>query len=287
MISYNPKNWFGLIFKFHKSDTFRQLALMMLVLGVFSGMVAYIEIEVLQMRFKTTTIMHSLLGVVIGLLMVFRTNTAYERWWEGRKLWGNLLNNSRNVAIKINAFIPAEDESTRRKTVELISNFATALQHHLTYRIGQQNIHTLEAEPAHAPNQIASDLYVLMNRLYQVGKIDGYQLMALNNELQALTDITGACERIKKTPIPYSYSLFIKKFIFMYIMTMPFCFVSDFGYWIILITVFVFYVLVSLELIAEEIEDPFGNDANDLPMTSIAENINKSCHEILQLSPVH
>lgn len=287
MISYNPRNWFGLIFKFHKSDTFRQLALMMLVLAIFSGLVAYLEIEVLQMRYKTTTIMHSLLGVVIGLLMVFRTNTAYERWWEGRKLWGSLLNNSRNLAIKINACVPTEDVTTRRRVAELLGNFATALQHHLTYRIGKQNINTLEAEPAHAPNQIASDLYVLVNNLYELKKIDGYQFMMLNNELQSLTDITGACERIKKTPIPYSYSLFIKKFIFIYIMTMPFCFVSDFGYWIILITVFVFYVLVSLELIAEEIEDPFGIDANDLPMTSIAENISKSCQEILQLSPLN
>ena len=66
-------------------------------------------------------------------------------------------------------------------------------------------------------------------------------------------------------------------------MTMPFSFVTDFGYWIILLTVFVFYVLVSLELIAEEIEDPFGNDANDLPLTAIAENVRKSCNEILEL----
>lgn len=87
MVQYNPRDWFGLIFQFHKSDTFRQLAGMMFVIAVFSGAVAYLEIEILNMRFKTTTIMHSLLGVVIGLLMVFRTNTAYERWWEGRKLW--------------------------------------------------------------------------------------------------------------------------------------------------------------------------------------------------------
>lgn len=285
MVQYNPRDWFGLIFQFHKSDTFRQLAGMMLVIALFSGAVAYLEIEILNMRFKTTTIMHSLLGVVIGLLMVFRTNTAYERWWEGRKLWGSLLNNTRNIAIKIHAMVPVNDQETRIKVVELMSNFATALQYHLTHQLSKQQKFIGDTEPKHQPNLLATQLYELVHNLHKEERINGYQFLSLNNELQSLTDITGACERIKKTPIPYSYSLFIKKFLFIYIMTMPFSFVSDFGYWIILITTFVFYVLVSLELIAEEIEDPFGNDANDLPMASICENIKKSTAEILQIDP--
>ncbi len=285
MVQYNPRDWFGLIFQFHKSDTFRQLAGMMLVIAIFSGAVAYLEIEILNMRFRTTTIAHSLLGVVIGLLMVFRTNTAYERWWEGRKLWGSLLNNTRNIAIKMHVMLPVANQEERIKIFELMSNFATALQYHLTHQLSKEKKFIGDQESIHQPNLIATQLYELVNDLHKKEHINGYQFLALNNELQALTDITGACERIKKTPIPYSYSLFIKKFLFIYIMTMPFSFVSDFGYWIVLITTFVFYVLVSLELIAEEIEDPFGNDANDLPMTSICENIKKSTAEILQIDP--
>jgi putative membrane protein len=181
--------------------------------------------------------------------------------------------------------VPVNDQGTRIKVVELMSNFATALQYHLTHQLSKQHKFIGDTEPKHQPNLLATQLYELVNNLHKEERINGYQYLALNNELQSLTDITGACERIKKTPIPYSYSLFIKKFLFIYIMTMPFSFVSDFGYWIILITTFVFYVLVSLELIAEEIEDPFGNDANDLPMTSICENIKKSTAEILQIDP--
>jgi putative membrane protein len=280
MIYYNPKNWFGLIFKFHKSDTFRQLALMMIVLGIYAGAIAYLEIDIMLLKYKTTTIMHSLLGVVIGLLMVFRTNTAYERWWEGRKLWGSLLNNARNTAIKLHAFLPANDKETRVKSKELLSSFATALQYHLAGKLKDQEV---EQPDIHHPNLIAKQLISLVNEAHQNNQLNGYQFLALNNELQSFTEITGACERIKKTPIPYSYSLFIKKFIFIYIMSMPFCFVGDFGYWVVLITVFVFYVLVSLELIAEEIEDPFGYDANDLPMTAISENVRKSTEEIFEL----
>ncbi|HEX2535787.1 MAG TPA: bestrophin family ion channel, partial [Chitinophagaceae bacterium] len=107
------------------------------------------------------------------------------------------------------------------------------------------------------------------------------QFLLLNNELTAFLDICGACERIKNTPIPYSYSAFIKKFIFIYIMTLPLGYVIQLGYLIIPVVIFIFYVLASLELIAEEIEDPFGRDANDLPMQRMYENIRKNIAEIL------
>ena len=112
--------------------------------------------------------------------------------------------------------------------------------------------------------------------------LSGEQLLFVNAELMSFTDICGACERIKNTPIPYSYSSFIKKFIFVYVMTLPFGYVPSLGYWIIPVVALVFYILASLEVIAEEIEDPFGGDANDLPMDRLARNINKHVGEILE-----
>jgi putative membrane protein len=117
--------------------------------------------------------------------------------------------------------------------------------------------------------------------MMQNGQLSQEQLLYLNVELQSLPDVCGACERIKNTPIPFSYNVFIKKFIFIYIMTLPIGFVFQLGYWIIPIVIFVFYVLASLELIAEEIEDPFGGDANDIPTELIASNIRKHTQEIL------
>jgi len=133
----------------------------------------------------------------------------------------------------------------------------------------------------HKPNQVAQVLFLKINDLHQAGKISGEQLIILNAELQSFTDVCGACERIKNTPIPYSYSAFIKKFIFFYVMTLPFGYVFNLGYYVIPVVVFIFYVLDSLELIAEEIEDPFGNDENDLPTGKIAENIKRHVEEIL------
>jgi putative membrane protein len=117
--------------------------------------------------------------------------------------------------------------------------------------------------------------------LCKQGSLSGEQLLFINPELTSFTDICGGCERIKNTPIPYSYSAFIKKFIFIYIMTLPFGYAFSLSYWAIPVVSVVFYVLASLELIAEEIEDPFGKDSNDLPMDKICDNLVVHIEEIL------
>ena len=93
-------------------------------------------------------------------------------------------------------------------------------------------------------------------------------------------DSLGACERIRNTPIPFSYSLFIKKFIFIYVTTLPLALVTNYGYYSVLIATFIFYVLVSIEVLAEEIEDPFGKDANDLPTDILCEKIRNTTVEV-------
>ncbi|MFO1418935.1 MAG: bestrophin family ion channel [Methylotetracoccus sp.] len=276
MISYDPKSWWGLIFKFHRSDTFRILLPAMITVSVFSGVVVYIEHGLFPAVLKGTALVHSLLGFVISLLLVFRTNTAYERWWEGRRQWGSLVNTSRNIALKLNAVLPPEDTS-RALFADLIGSYATILREHLR---GARMPH-VSPPVQHWPSRIASQLFAEVHRVHWSGRLPDMQFLALSPDLSMLAEICGACERIKRTPIPYSYSIFIKKFIFAYIVTLPFCFAHEFGYWTALFTTFVFYVFASLELIAEEIENPFGDDANDLPTREIAATISANAREIL------
>lgn len=287
MISYNPKEWFSFIFNFHKADTFRKLLPLMVGIGLYSGGVAYLELEYWKLSeksyVKNVTIMHTMLGFVISLLLVFRTNTAYDRWWEGRKMWGALVNNSRNLAMKLAVMLKdKEDKDVFRK---LIPAYASVLNLHLkNIDISHELFDDAELSPSHyshKPNQIAKAIMAKVNELYANNKISGQQLIVLNAEIQSFTDICGACERIKNTPIPYSYSVFIKKFIFFYVMTLPLGYVFQLGYYVIPVVVFIFYVLASLELIAEEIEDPFGTDPNDLPLEKMAENIKKNVEELL------
>ncbi len=286
MVQYNPKDWLTFIFRFHKSDTFRQLIPMMITIGLYSYLICYLELEYWKLskddNLKNITIMHGLIGFVISLLLVFRTNTAYDRWWEGRKLWGSLVNNSRNLAIKLSAIL--QDDSDRKYFKKLIPLYASILQKHLvddeTALMLYEDLDLKIDTHKHRPNQVAKHIFHKTNELYKSGKITGDQLIIINAEVQSFTDICGACERIKNTPIPYSYSSFIKKFIFIYIMTLPFGYVFNLGYYTIPVVVFIFYVLASLELIAEEIEDPFGEDSNDLPTKKIALNIKKHIEEV-------
>jgi Predicted membrane protein len=292
MITYNPKDWFTFIFRFHKADTLRKLLPMMIGISLYCGFIAFLELEYLGWSkthwVSNITIMHTLLSFVISMLLVFRTNSAYDRWWEGRKLWGMLVNNSRNLAIKLHSMLDPADEANRKFFARTIPLYASVLASHLraeTTRLAlDENEHPEWKEVdknKHIPNQVATLLLQRVNRLYVEGKIKGDQLIVLNSELMSFTDICGACERIKNTPIPFSYSVFLKKFIFFYIMTLPLSLVFSLGYVAIPVVAFIFYVLASLELIAEEIEDPFGADENDLPTNKIASNIRINIAEIL------
>ena len=292
MISYQPKEWIKFIFTAKRSDTIRQLVPFMIILAIYSWLVAYLELYYWKVsaesQLKNITVTHSLLGFVLSMLLVFRTNTAYDRWWEGRKLWGSLVNNSRNLAIKLNALLLPEEKNDRAFFRKSIPLFAQVLRDHLrsekTRLELDENEHPELAglrAGEHMPNQVAGIITGRLVRLQQNGKISAEQLLFLNNELMSLTDICGACERVKNTPIPYSYSVFVKKFIFFYVMTLPFGYVFTLGYWVVPVVVFIFFVLGSLELIAEEIEEPFGGDANDLPTDKIAANIKKNVEDIL------
>ena len=287
MTSYNPKDWISFIFNIRKADTFRKLTPMMVLIGLYSAVIAYLEIEYWDLPddspVKNISIMHGMLGFVISLLLAYRTNTAYDRWWEGRKIWGSLINNSRNLSIKLSVIL--QDEKDRTYFRKMIPSYASILHKHLNDTdTSKQLFDDVDLEidhHKHKPNQVVQMLFQKINDLYVSKKITGDQLIILNSEIQSFTEICGACERIKNTPIPYSYSAFIKKFIFIYVLTLPFGYVFNLGYFVIPVVVFIFYVLASLELIAEEIEDPFGKDVNDLPTKKIAESIKKHVEEII------
>jgi len=151
-----------------------------------------------------------------------------------------------------------------------------------TYMLDLHNHPEIDMNKKHIPNQVANLIFKKIGNLYREKVISGDELIILNNELQNLTNVCGACERIKNTPIPYSYSSFIKKFIFLYVITLPLGYVFSIGYFVAIAVPFVFYVLASLELIAESIEDPFGSDFDDLPIDKIAENIEIHIKEIIR-----
>lgn len=290
MISYNTKAWFG-IFQLHKADTFRKLLPLIFCVSFYTAIMTVLEKEVFHLTKESPltniTVMHSLIGFALSMLLVFRTNTAYDRWWEGRRLWGSLVNNCRNLALKLVPMLRG-DEGQKAFFASAIPTFPIELMKHLRsvatkFEMDERphpeipDFDTAKHVPAQAAGLIIGRIY----ELHREGVISAEELIILNGEMSSLMDICGACERIRNTPIPFSYSAFIKKFIFAYVITLPFGFAFTLGYLSIPIVALIFYILASLELIAEEIEEPFGVDPNDLPMGRLCHTIEKSVREIL------
>lgn len=291
MVQYNPKTWFNLIFHSYSRQVMKTLLPALVFMAVFTAAACYLVLDLFDFtpqEFTGTTVVHSLLGIVLGLFLVFRTNSAYDRWWEGRRLWGGIVNSSRNFALKLNAYLPPGDEENRTWFAKMIPNFVYGAKEHL-----RQGVQISELDPTddnfaedlkkykHRPNRMAGMMFSKVNELYKKNVFTSDHMINLDKELKDFMDLLGGCERIKNTPIPYSYSMYVKKFIFIYIITLPFGFINTFGYTTIPAVLLVSFILLSVELIAEEIEDPFGRDINDLPTDDLAKRIRENVNEIL------
>ncbi len=288
MIVYEPnKNWFRDIWHLTTSWTIKKIFYGVLMSGLVSVAVCSI-----LWHFDIEPRLHSgifsLLGVVLSILLVFRTNTAYDRWWEARKLWGTLVNNTRQLAIMLEATLPKEDRANRAFFARHISNFGIALKEHLRKGVKLEELDLTDTELAelkakqHKPNHIAFLLYDRLQMLYKAGIFTDADMINLKQQHQVLTDVMGACERIRKTPIPFSYAVYIKLFISAYGVMLPFGLYLDFGFYTVPLSMFISFTMIGVELMAQEIEDPFGLDCNDLSTGDIANTIKNNVNETLR-----
>ncbi|MEL7144781.1 MAG: bestrophin family ion channel [Bacteroidota bacterium] len=289
MIQYNPKSWFSLLFDVYSRYVIKSLLPLILFVGTCTTISCVLVLEVFKLDFAPTIGLHSILGIVLGLFLVLRTNTAYDRWWEGRKQWGQLVNDTRNLSMKINAFVPREEQEHREFFRKMIGNVVVAMKEHLrdSILIGEmdlsdQEIKNIVVKSKHRPNIISKLMYERISVMRKEEIITADQLFLIDKELKSFSNIIGACERIKSTPIPFSYSMFIKKFLLIYAITLPIGFITAIGYWTIPLVLLAFYFLISIELISEEIEDPFGNDLNDLPLNELTVKIRRNINEIMK-----
>jgi len=290
---YDNKHWISILLSIHKSDSLKTLKSGMIAMAVYAVIVAFLQIEYFKIDkdspIRNISLIHTLLGFVLSMLLVFRTNTAYDRWWEGRKLLGRMVNDSRNFAIKLHAMLDTADTENRDFFQKYLCFFPHLLSRHLSKKstkmeLAQDQHHTEVEQLPHPPNALIWKIQERIQKLYKEGKISGEQMLMLDYHARGFLEVCGGCERIKNTPIPYSYSSFTKKFIVIYVITLPIAYSMSIGYLMVFLTVFVFYVLMSMEVLAEEIEEPFNNDENDLPMELIAQNIEKNVIRIFSES---
>lgn len=281
MTEYDPRQWTS-----HLCDI--EGSMVREILGRVSVCVAWSVIVVLLYQlgpevFRHLAISstpHSLVGAALGLLLVFRTNSSYDRFWEGRKLWGGIVNETRNLVRQISVWIASDPELAR----DLI-NWTILFPYTTVQRLGRpinfdaelKVISSSDIEvmlkSRHLPLAVSR---VITSRILSArdrGLIDSIQLSALDHNVQQLIDYCGACERIRSTPIPYAYAVHLRRVLIAFCLTLPMAVVKDFGWATVFVTLLISYALFGIEEIGVEIEDPFGDSMNDLPIPSYCEAI--------------
>ncbi len=242
-------------------------------------------------------------NIVLGLLLVFRTNTAYDRFWEGRKAWGKLVNDTRNLARQIWVAVSEVTEhdsfavqSVRAEKIEalhLLVAFSVAMKAHLRQEQLGSEIEQL-IQPDHfvrlkgvqnPPLSVAFWIADYLQLQYQRDRIEIHQLTEAQNLLNGLVDCLGICERILKTPMPIAYAIHLKQLILLYCLSLPFQTVENLGWWTPPVVVLISFTLFGIEAIGIEIENPFGRDPNDLPLDVICETMLKNIQDLTELRP--
>lgn len=285
--------WFKIIFRW-QSSVIPAIIPRVVFCGLFGLLISIIHYYYLDVGLP---ILSSVVpSIVLGLLLVFRTNTAYERFWEGRKLWGSLVNSIRNLARMIWVSVrenSPKDRAEKSKILRLLVVFAITTKLHLRGQpINRQIIELIpeywyrKLHKVHNPPlQVALLIGEYLQEEFERNCINSYQLTAMLKLLDAMVDVLGGCERILKTPIPVAYSIHLKQLLLIYCLTLPFQLVTELAWWTAPIVSVISFTVFGIEQIGIEIENPFGLDANDLPLESICQTIQINIEELINFIP--
>jgi len=285
MIQYDPKNLASVIFRLRGSVFVRMLPRVLLA-GVI-GQISYVAY--LRIGLKFPTIVHTLIGVALGLLLVFRTNASYDRYWEGRKLVGAMTNRCRDLCRQASSYL----ESIEARSA--IRRYACAFYQLASASLGDrpgldidESLLSADERAAladvqfRAPTVTAWISSVLAAEAH-AGKLSDQRLQLFDQNITALNDALGGAERIHRTPVPFAYAQHIKIFVVLFVFTAPFAMVDSTRAYTGLAAALLALALFGIDEIGVEIEDPFGDDPNDLPMDAIGAGIERATTDILSL----
>ena len=278
--------WVAVLTSFHNTPIFGRIWVTVAALAIYAAIVELIAVYLKLTTNEVGAQFQGFLGLVLGLLLAFRTNTSYDRWWEGRRLWGQLVNDSRNLAIKVQTCVRA-DQAEKQRLGRWLSDFAFALKDHLR---GNARLSMLAGfrqetlQPEHVPAYISARIYEQFEAWRRSDQLGGFELLFLDQHAASLMNICGACERIQKTPISPSYRGFIRQSIAIYLLALPWGLVQTFGWWIVPTIAMLGYFMIGVEMIAEAVEDPFGTDEDDIMLDKLCQGIEQSVAGIFQMT---
>jgi len=281
MIDYLPKHWTQVTFAY-RGTVLSRLWPRIAGYGILTA--GTVGVDLALGLPDVSPLAHSLVGIAMGMLLVFRTNTSYDRFWEGRKRWGGIVNASRNLVRGGSVYAGTQggkSSGDAAQLAQLVSAYAHALKQHLR---GQEittatapyldaQLQAAAAAVANPPARIAVELSRWIATRLAQGKLPPELARRLEDLVCELLDHQGACERILKTPIPFAYVVQIRQLLMVYLLTLPVVLASTLGWLSVPAVALIAFALLGIEEAGIEIEDPFGTDANDLPLDAICEGI--------------
>ena len=286
MIIPKNKSWFSYLTAVRGSSVIETWP-RILIVTLFATVVTVVKLQFNVESYSMTTTPFSLVGLALAVFLGFRNKEAYDRFWEGRKFWGALVNVSRSFTRQLHVFLPAKteigQEVTARRTalVQRTIAFAHALRHHLrdtdpTDEIQQwlppDEIKSL-LDSRNIPNAIIHRTGELLRSEWRAGNLHDLHLPLLEQSLIEFTSIQGGCERIKSTPIPFTYNVLTHRIVATYCLALPLGLVKEVGYLTPFVVAFISFAFFGLDEIGDEVEQPFGMDDNHLPLTTLSRMI--------------
>jgi len=289
-MNFDRNNWFKLALDL-KSSVIRDITTQVLLSMVIASIVTIVYKNGYS-GFSQPILAGLIPGIVLGLLLVFRTNTAYERFWEGWQIAGMTIFIGRNLSRQMMMTIPDQDLADCQEKaayLRLIPAFFMAMKQHLRHAgIDEELKSVLSPEQClelqyvtNMPLRVTQWIGGYLTKQYAQQYIDSIQFAAINRLLDQLVECLSRCERILAAPMPKAYSIHLRHLLLLYCLALPFQMVKDLQWWTIPVVGVVAFALFGIEAIGLEIENPFGYDANDIPLDRLCQKLHKDVEELI------
>ena len=296
MIIIEKPTWIRIVFRVHGSTLSKTWSRMLFTTLVAIAVTVAYQLDLRYTSETITPLPFSLIGLAVSIFLGFRNNTSYDRFWEGRKLWGRIVNSSRTLTRQILTLVGPEElddeaRAMRKAMVYRVIAYVHALRLHLRDDRDMEELRPFLSDEdfASLENELNRPIALLqiigdeLRQCWRRGWIHPLHLTTLERTLTELTDVQGGCERIKSTPIPFSYNILLHRIVAVYCTALPLGIIETTGLATPLVVLMVSYAFFGLDAVGDEIENPFGTDPNDLPLSAITRmiehNLRQRLHE--------
>jgi putative membrane protein len=295
MIIRKQENWFRMLFIWEGSVLPRILPRLSM-LFLLTLVVAYFRGTIFSYKIQLNPGPFTLFGIALAIFLGFRNSVSFDRFWEGRKLWGSLLNTTRSLSRQAQTLTTLDPKGETISTfVNFLIAFTYCCKHQLRHTDAYQDLQRLLGQTkademrtaTYIPNLLVLEMGIWLRTARTKALLDPLLLSSMDHNLNELSNIIGGCERIASTPIPYTYKVLLHRTVYFYCFLLPFGFVDSLGWMMPIIVTFIAYTFVALEAVADELEDPFGLEPNDLALNALCNMIENTLLEMSGKPLIH